>query len=132
MSTLTLKNQEWYKNHQNKKGTYVFSQHLSNLQVSNLEKDYYNEVGNTQRCGIPENNIDSEPFDIAYYVCHDELKGETLEAVMKKGMKMILREKILNDLNVYDKMLEDMKEKGVISNINDAKLDLDDILGKCL
>ncbi len=121
----TMKNQEWWKKQDVKKGTYLFCQYLSNLQVYNSSNEYYNELANNgQRGSLPSNN-DAGIFDIAV-----NLNKESVEQNLKDGFLCILREKILHDLIVYQQMIIDMKHKGAITDSNKATISMQDIVEK--
>jgi len=111
----TLKNQEWWKKLSPKskeKGTYLFCQHISNLQVNDEKTKYYHEVANEgQRGAVATDDISAGVFDIAV----NPSEGTMGERV-KEGFLSLLREKIMNDLVVYAKMVEDMQKKGLVDS----------------
>jgi len=47
---------------------------------------------------------------------------------MKNGFLAIVREKINNDLAVYDQMIVNMVKEGTISNPEEAKIEISDLL----
>jgi hypothetical protein len=124
----TLKNQEWWQKKNSKKGTYLFCQHLSNLQVYNASDSYYNEVANKgQRGGVCSNNTDAGIFDIAAKVDRGNL-----EQNVKEGFLNILQEKINSDLAAYEQMIRDMKNQGVISDIDCAIIKIQEVAARII
>ena len=109
----TLKNQEWIKNRKDPiRGVILASQCLSNVQV--MGKDYNFEVSNPgQRGGICKDFCSADIFDI---VCNPR-DGSKIDMI-KKGYLGIVREKIANDLNVYERLLETMKIKDPAAKIS--------------
>jgi len=126
----TLKNQGWWQklSEKNKKrGTYIFCQYLSDLQVADENAKYYHEVANEGcRGAVATDNIQPNIFDIAVNPIN-----ASFEDRVKEGFLAILKEKIQNDLVVYEKMLDDMKSKGFISG-DSAKIKMYDIASKLI
>jgi len=123
----TLKNQDWWKNNKDRRGTHIFCQHLSNLQVAD-EGGYYHEVANEGcRGAVCGGNVHANIFDIAV-----NPRCGNLGKRVKEGFLAILREKVANDLVAYRKMLDDMKAKGAISDSDGAGIEMHDVASKMI
>lgn len=97
----TLKNQEWFKK-SNIKGTVLMCQCLSNIQVRAGDK--YFEISNPGSRGVmSEKDAKAGIFDIACNPIY-----EPIHEAVKIGYLQIIKEKIINDLEVYRKLTEEM------------------------
>ena len=124
----TLENQDWWKKSKNKKGTVLYCQHLSSLQVSDVDSEYYHEVANEGcRGAVATDDIQPNIFDVAV----NPSKGN-IEDRMKEGFLALLKEKVRNDLVVYNKMIEHMMAEGIISEPDAVEIDMADIASKMI
>lgn len=142
--TTKLKDQKWFKK-TNKTGMYMFVQNISNLQVYNeghdididlgsrkvkgRKDDFYHEASVNLheasvnfRGAVAQDDVDNEIFDIA-----TNPRGEDRAENVRKGFLVILREKVMNDLVVYGKMLEAMKKKGFLKDTEEAQIEKEDV-----
>jgi len=100
-----LKDQESTKNGPAKGGFYMFTQKIGTLQVKESEKSgdgYYVEIAQGNRGGICVRDAVPTIYDIA--VGLPVFDSDSL----KSGMLSILKEKLFNDLAIYNEMLKVM------------------------
>lgn len=115
---VTLKNQYRKGFCPPKNGFYLFCQNISNLQYHDVD-GYYCEVNVGRRGGVGCADDKTKIFDIAIN------PYPTNPQNIRDGFVAILKEKILNDVEVYRKLVEQMIKDGKITKKDIGKMYLD-------
>jgi hypothetical protein len=107
----TLKDQEWFSKSVLKGGLgfVMMGQSVSNLQLFIEDSKYYAEFGSSLRGGIPEFNVPVKPYSVAV-----SPKGGFSEENFRKGVSALLLEKLRNDLNTVNALMEHLKKDGIM------------------
>ena len=111
--------QEWL----DKNGCIVSTSHTSNIQFA--YKDYYVTASNERRGSVAEINNDAVIYEI---MANPFRSGEQEDEKIKVSLIAILKEKITNDLHVFNTLLKQLKTDQIIKE--DMKITANEIIGR--
>jgi len=105
----TIKDEEWFLKMKDKGGhNVVASQNVSSAQVYLKDLDYYQEAANNRRGAIGEINKEAIYYDVAS--APPDIK------YIKNAIIAIIEEKMINDVNVFNALLERMQKDGIMED----------------
>jgi len=106
---IPLRDQDWYEK-TNHNGIVMMSQCINNIQVldaTNKERYKYYDVANPgQRGGVCGRGTETGIYDICYNPAYGLPVSKN--KMVKNGYLAIIKEKIVNDLNVYKRLIDEM------------------------